>query len=150
MIRFASSTKRTKMDEISWFNDLYSDMFSLEFDNLFNTIDFESFESKENDSGTRVNNNTSTASQWPALTETTLETNNLPAPDESRFPLTSNETLLETLKEAENKNTKRSTTTWMRVWSSWATSRNINVNMENISPAALDEILQKYSLEVRK
>ena len=39
------------MDKISWFNDVYSDMFSLEFDNLFNTIDFESFESKENDSG---------------------------------------------------------------------------------------------------
>ena len=88
--KFPSSTKRTKMDEISWFNDVYSDMFSLVFDNLFNTIDFESFESKENDSGTRVNNNTSTASQRPALTETTLETNNLPAPDESRFPLTSN------------------------------------------------------------
>ena len=48
------------MDEISWFNDVYSDMFSLiEFDNLFNAIDFESFESKENDSGTRVSNNTS-------------------------------------------------------------------------------------------
>ena len=132
------------MDEIGWFNDVYSDMFSLEFDNLFNTIDFESFESKENDSGARVNNNTSTASQRPALAETALETNNSPAPDESRFPLTSNETILETLKEAENKNTKRSTTTWMRVWSSWATSRNINVNMETISPAALDEILQKY------
>ena len=87
------------MDEICWFNDVYSDMFSLEFDNLFNTIDFESFESKENDSGTRVNNNTSTASQWPALTETTLETNNLPAPDESRFPLTSNETLLDKQRE---------------------------------------------------
>ena len=138
------------MDDISWFSDVYSDMFSLEFDNLFNTIDFESFESKENDSGTRVNNNTSTASQRPALTETTLETNNLPAPDESRFPLTSNETLLETLKEAENKNTKRSTATWLRIWSSWATLRNINVNMETISPAALDEILQKYYLEVRE
>ena len=138
------------MDEINWFNDVYSNMFSLEFDNLFSTIDFESFESKENDSVTKVNNNTSTASERLALTETTLETNNLPAPDESRFPLTSNETLLETLEEAENKNTKRSTTTWMRVWSSWAKSRNINVNMETISPAALDEILQKYYLEVRK
>ena len=138
------------MDEISWFNDDYSDMFSLEFDNLFNTIDFESFESKENDSVRRVDNNTSTASQRPTLTETTLETNNLPALDKSRFPLTSNETLLETLKEAENKNIKRSTTMWMRVWSSWATSRNININTETISPAALDEIPQKYFLEVRK
>ena len=116
-------------------------MFSFEFDNLFNTIDFDIFESKENDSVTGVNNNTSTASHRPALTETTLEKNNLPAPDVSRFPLTSNETLLETLKEAENKKTKGSTTTWLRVWSSRSTSRNINVNMETISPAALDEIL---------
>ena len=51
------------MDEISWFNDVYSNMFSLEFDNLFSTIDFESFESKENDSVTKVNNNTSTVSE---------------------------------------------------------------------------------------
>ena len=36
------------MDEISWFNNDYSDMFSLEFDNLFSTIDFESFESTRN------------------------------------------------------------------------------------------------------
>jgi len=34
------------MDEVSLFNDVYSDMFSLEFDNLFSTIEWESFESK--------------------------------------------------------------------------------------------------------
>ena len=151
--RFPSSSKRTKIDEISWINDVYSDMFSLQFDNLFSTIDFESFENNENDLVTEVtntSNTTSTASERPALKETTLETNNLPAPDEYRFPMTSTKTVQETLKEAENKNTKRSTTTWTRVWSSWAKARNINVNMETISPAALDEILQKYYLEVRK
>lgn len=70
--------------------------------------------------------------------------------DESRFPLTSNEVLEETLKQAENKNTNRSTTTWMRVWSSWATSRGINVNIETMAPATLNEVLQKFYLEVRK
>ena len=112
-------------------------MFSLEFENLLSTIDFESFESKENETLTEINNTsntTSTASERPALTEITLETNNLPAPDQSRFPLIFNETVQETLKEAENKNTTRSTMTWMRVWSSWAKSRNINVNMETMSP----------------
>ena len=49
------------MDEISWFNDVYSDMSSLEFDNLFSTIDFEIFESKENDSATEINNKSNTA-----------------------------------------------------------------------------------------
>ena len=49
-------------------------MFSLEFDNLFSTIDFESFESKENETLTETNNTsntTSTGSERPALTETT-------------------------------------------------------------------------------
>ena len=44
------------MDEISCFNNIYSDMFSLEFDNMFSTIDFESFESKENETLTEINN----------------------------------------------------------------------------------------------
>ena len=62
------------MDETSCFNNIYSDMFSLEFDNLFSTIDFKSFESKENETLTEINNTsntTSTASERPALTETT-------------------------------------------------------------------------------
>ena len=67
-------------------------MISLKFDNLFSTIDFESFEGRENDLVTKVNNNSSTARERPALKKTTLETNSLPAPDESRFPMTSDET----------------------------------------------------------
>ena len=62
------------MDKISCFNSIYSDKFSLEFDNLFSTIDFESFGSKENETQTEINNTsntTSTASERPALTETT-------------------------------------------------------------------------------
>ena len=62
------------MDEISRFNNIYSDMFSLEFDNLFSTIDFESFQSKENETLTEINNTsntTSTASERPVLIETT-------------------------------------------------------------------------------
>ena len=36
------------MDETNWSSDFYSDIFSLGFDSLFNTIDLESLESKEN------------------------------------------------------------------------------------------------------
>ena len=49
-------------------------MFSLEVDNLFSTIDFESFLSKENKTLTEINNTsntTSTTSKRPSLTETT-------------------------------------------------------------------------------
>ena len=31
------------MDEINWFNDFYSDMFSLDFDGLFSTVDLQGF-----------------------------------------------------------------------------------------------------------
>ena len=51
------------MDEISCFSNIYSDMFSLEFDNLFSTIDFESFESKENKTLTEINNTSNTHAQ---------------------------------------------------------------------------------------
>ena len=34
---------KTKMDEINWSNDFCSDMFSLDFDCLFSTIDLETF-----------------------------------------------------------------------------------------------------------
>ena len=36
------------MEETDWSSDFYSDIFSLGFDSLFNTIDLESLESKEN------------------------------------------------------------------------------------------------------
>ena len=77
-----------------------------------NTIDLESLESKENsDTVPEVLNTTNRESERAVLAETTMETNNLPAPDESRFPLASNEQIQETIKEAENKNTLRSTNT---------------------------------------
>ena len=31
------------MDEINWFNDCYSDMFSVDFESLFPTVDLKSF-----------------------------------------------------------------------------------------------------------
>ena len=73
------------MDEINWSNDIYSDVFSSDFDSRFETIDLQSLEMKEKCTVGEV-------------LRTTTETNNLPFPDESRFPLTSNEQLEETLK----------------------------------------------------
>ena len=31
------------MDKINWFNDFYSDMFYLDFDSLFTTVDLKRF-----------------------------------------------------------------------------------------------------------
>ena len=116
-----------------------------------NTIDLESLENKENsDTVPEVLNTTNRESERAVLAETTMDTNNLPAPDESRFPLTSTDQIQETIKEAQNKNTKRSTNTWMRVWYSWAKSRQVNESIETMAPATLDGVLQKFYLEVRK
>ena len=38
----------------------------------------------------------------------------------------------------------------MRVWYSWAKSRQINESIETMAPATLDGVLQKFYLEVRK
>ena len=36
-------TLETNMDEMNWSNDFYSDMFFLDFDSDFSTVDFERF-----------------------------------------------------------------------------------------------------------
>ena len=38
----------------------------------------------------------------------------------------------------------------MKIWSPWAKSRNINVSIETMAPATLNEVLHKFYLEVRK
>ena len=119
-----------------WSSDFYSDIFSLDFDSSLNTIDLENLGSNEN-------SHTIRESERVVLAETT---NNLPAPDESRFPLTSTDQIQETIKEAQNKNTERST----NMWYSLAKSRQINESVETMAPATLDRVLQKFYLEVRK
>ena len=46
--KLSSFNWKRKMDETNWSSDFYSDIFSLGFDSLFNTIDLESLESKQN------------------------------------------------------------------------------------------------------
>ena len=139
-----------ELEKINWSNDFYSDIFSLHLDSLFSTVELENLEMNENRTVCEVEDTTNQASERVVFAEATIETNNLPVPDESRFPLTSNELVEETLKQAENKNTNRSTATWMKIWSSWAKSRNINVSIETMAPATLNEVLQKFYLEVSK
>ena len=91
------------MEETNWSSDFYSDIFSLDFDSLFNTIDLKSLESKGNsDTVPEVLNTTNRESERAVL----AETNNLPVPDESRFPLYSTGQIRETIKAAENIRTR--------------------------------------------
>ena len=49
------------MDEISWFIDYYSDIFSLDFEYLFSSIYLENIEAYENDTAPEVENATNRA-----------------------------------------------------------------------------------------
>ena len=101
--KLSSFNLKRKMEETNWSSDFYSDIFSADFDSLFSTIDLESLESKENsDTVPEVLNTTNRESERAVL----AETNNLPVPDESRFPLYSTGQIRETIKAAENIRTR--------------------------------------------
>ena len=72
------------------------------------------------------------------------------AVDQARFPLVSDEEILEINETAASKNTARATKTWMAVWAEWCQARKNNVNMESYCPQALDGLLNKFYVEIRK
>ena len=49
------------MDEINWFIDYYSDIFSLDFEYLFSSVYLENVEAYENDTAPEVENATNRA-----------------------------------------------------------------------------------------
>ena len=62
-----------------------------------------------------------------------------------RFP-----EIQELKQNSENRNTKKSTTTWLNVWTSWAESKNFETNLLSYEGKQLDETLQKFFAEIRK
>ena len=72
------------------------------------------------------------------------------AVDQARFPLVSDEEITEINEIAASQNTARATKTWMAAWAEWCKARNINVNMETYCPQALDGLLNKFFVEIRK
>ena len=51
--------------------------------------------------------------------------------------------------KAENDNTKKSTTSWLKVWQEWASYRNYDTQIENYPPEELDKTLEKFYGELR-
>ena len=49
-----------------------------------------------------------------------------------------------------NGNTKRSTDTWIKRYSKWATERGHPIDISCLPPVRLDSILQKFYAELRK
>ena len=67
-----------------------------------------------------------------------------------RFQLLSEDELAKLAKECNNKNTKRSTNTWLNVYKSWAVERNMKVQLEDYNPHELDVVLCQFYGEIRK
>ena len=58
---------------------------------------------------------------------------------------------IQELKEnSENQNMKKSTSTWLNIWTSWAESKNFGTNLLSYEAKQLDETLQKFFAEIRK
>ena len=51
---------------------------------------------------------------------------------------------------AVNKNTKKSTETWLRTYLEWANERKKPKSIENLSPKELDEVLEDFYTELKK
>ncbi|CAH3158175.1 unnamed protein product [Porites lobata] len=67
-----------------------------------------------------------------------------------RFPDFQVEEIQELKENSENQNTKKSTSTWLNVWTSWAESKNFETNLLSYEAKQLDETLQKFLAEIRK
>ena len=70
--------------------------------------------------------------------------------EKARFQLLSEDELAILAEECNNKNTKRSTNTWLNVYKSWAVERNMKVQLEDYSPLELDVVLCQFYGEIRK
>ena len=55
-----------------------------------------------------------------------------------RFQLLSDKDLQASYEKLQNKNTVRSTNTWLNTYKAWARYRNLNENLEEYEPAELD------------
>ena len=51
---------------------------------------------------------------------------------------------------ADNKNTKKSTNNWIRVYRQWAKEREVCQNLEEFDAGTLDGILAQFYAEIRK
>ena len=69
---------------------------------------------------------------------------------EKRFKLLSDADLQNLSAKSESKNTKRSTSTWINVYQTWAKERSKKPDREGYSPQELNSVLCQFYGEVRK
>ena len=62
----------------------------------------------------------------------------------SRFKKVTNEEVTELKEAAENLNTRKSTTNWVRVFDNWCDENSLEKNLEMILPEQLDKVLERF------
>ena len=72
------------------------------------------------------------------------------SPDQSRFPVFTDQDIKELKENTTNKNTERSTRQWMAVFDKWRLSRNLEIEIINMAPVELDKVLGQFYAEVKK
>ena len=68
----------------------------------------------------------------------------------ARFPEISCEEIEKLAEKAVNRNTVKTTKTWMNVWKSWAESKRLNDDLVKYEAKELDECLSRFFAEIRK
>ena len=62
----------------------------------------------------------------------------------SRFKKVTNDEVTELKEAAENLNTRKSTTNWVRVFDNWYDENSLEKNLEMIPPEQLDKVLERF------
>ena len=68
----------------------------------------------------------------------------------SRFKKVTNDEVTELKEAAENLNTRKSTTNWVRVFDNWCDENSLEKNLEMIPPEQLDKVLERFYASVCK
>ena len=68
----------------------------------------------------------------------------------SRFVASNEDEIKELEVKSKNKNTTRSTNTWVNTFNKWAQSRNIIPELSLFAPSELNNILRRFYTELRK
>ena len=82
--------------------------------------------------------------------ETTNLSSSTSAINVTEFKTASNEDLERLISNTENKNTNKTTRTWVNRFNSWRESRELAQELHEIPPEELDKILQSFYAELVK
>ena len=69
--------------------------------------------------------------------------------EQNRFQLLDDDAILSLWENSKNKNTSKSTNTWINAFKKWATFRRLNENISEYEPFDLNTVLERFYAELR-